>query len=102
MMIRTLVAVILSITATTSLAHDFWINKGRYVGPKDGIHCCGEGDCFEISPSNIKPTTAGYLILTSGELVPYSEATPSEDQKFWRCKKPSGERRCFFAPTGAM
>lgn len=99
MMIRMLSAAIL--TASSALGHDFWINKGRYVSPRDGIHCCGESDCFEIPPADIKETPSGYLILTNKEVVPCSEATPSEDGRFWRCKKPNGERRCFFAPPGS-
>jgi hypothetical protein len=32
------------------------------------------------------------------ESVPFAEAQPSPDGEFWRCKRPDGSRRCFFAP----
>jgi len=38
------------------------------------------------------------LLTGNKETVPYSEALPSEDGKYWRCQRPNGTRRCFFAP----
>ena len=32
------------------------------------------------------------------EVVPYSQSLPSPDGAYWRCKRPDGSRRCFFAP----
>ena len=32
------------------------------------------------------------------EVVPYSRALPSPDGAYWRCKRPDGSPRCFFAP----
>jgi hypothetical protein len=32
------------------------------------------------------------------ETVPFGETQPSPDGAFWRCKRPDGSRRCFFAP----
>jgi hypothetical protein len=40
---------------------------------------------------------AGY-ILFGAEKIPFTEAQPSPDGAFWRCKRPDGTRRCFFAP----
>ena len=36
-----------------------------------------------------------------GDSVPFNEAQPSPDGEFWRCKRPDGTRRCFFAPPPA-
>ena len=36
--------------------------------------------------------------LAGGELVPFGEAQPSPDGAYWRCQRPDGSRRCFFAP----
>lgn len=89
-----------------ALAHDpdtgdpNWITEGAYSGA-DNIHCCGPRDCFPIKPDRIKQTPAGFVLLDyENELVPYSEATPSEDKRFWRCQKWDKTRRCFFAPYG--
>jgi hypothetical protein len=32
------------------------------------------------------------------ETVPFAETQPSPDGAYWRCKRPDGSRRCFFAP----
>jgi hypothetical protein len=78
-------------------AHDFWINHGNYRSVR-GEHCCGDNDCFMVPASEMQPTAAGWLIRSLGETIPYSEAQPSEDGEFWRCKRYDGSRRCFFAP----
>lgn len=80
-------------------AHDHWINRGDYVDPRSGVHCCGPNDCFALPASDIEATPGGYRIRSTGELVPYREVLPSEDASFWRCKKFDGSRRCFFAPA---
>lgn len=80
-----------------SLSHDFWINHGNFKSP-NGEHCCGNNDCFAVPASEMRSTAAGWLIESLDELVPYSEAQPSEDGQFWRCKRYDGSRRCFFAP----
>ena len=82
--------------STTTMAHDSWISRG---GLKNGAGewCCGEGDCFVVPGKEISFTAAGYK-LSGAELVPYSEAQPSPDGAYWRCKRPDGTRRCFFAP----
>lgn len=79
-------------------AHDFWINHSGYKSPIDGSHCCGHNDCFMLEPTDMQSTPAGWLIRSSGETIPYSEAMTSEDGEFWRCKRADGSRRCFFAP----
>ena len=65
-----------------------------------GEWCCGEGDCFVIPPEQVKMGGDGYLIF-GVEKIPFSEAQPSPDGAFWRCKRPDGTRRCFFAPPPA-
>ena len=94
MLARLIAVVALLMLASQTLAHDSWISRN---GLRNGAGewCCGEGDCFEIAP--VRSTNAGY-VLPSGELIPMSEAQPSPDGMFWRCKRPDGSRRCFFAP----
>jgi hypothetical protein len=81
-----------------AFAHDHWINHGNYVSPVDGVHCCGDNDCFQIANDDVKVTAGGYLVVSLNEVVPFKEAQKSEDGHFWRCKRPDGKRRCFFAP----
>ena len=92
--------------AADSTAHDSWISRG---GLRNGAGewCCGEGDCFIVPKDRVVMTGEGYVIVqgplagmgpVQHETVPFSEAQPSPDGEFWRCKRPDGSRRCFFAP----
>jgi hypothetical protein len=52
-----------------------------------------------VVPGNqVNVTPAGYRLQANGEIVPFNEAQPSPDGAYWRCKRPDGSRRCFFAP----
>jgi hypothetical protein len=82
--------------APPALAHDSWISRGGHRNGA-GEWCCGEGDCFVIPSASVSTGVAGYT-LYGQESVPFSEAQPSPDGAFWRCKRPDGSRRCFFAP----
>ena len=77
-------------------AHDSWISRGGHRNAA-GEWCCGEGDCFVVPGASVSITTQGYS-LSGVETVPFSEAQPSPDGAYWRCKRPDGSRRCFFAP----
>lgn len=96
MLARLLIAACVVVTASEAPAHDSWISRNALRNAA-GEWCCGEGDCFVIPGDQVASTANGYR-LPSGEIVPYSEAQPSPDGAFWRCKRPDGSRRCFFAP----
>lgn len=83
-----------------------WIQRGGYKNSA-GELCCGERDCFELADADVKVTATGYRVTLHGpdntvthETVPFSEATPSPDGKYWRCQW-GGQRKCFFAPPPA-
>jgi hypothetical protein len=82
--------------ASLALAHDSWISRGGHRNGA-GEWCCGEGDCFVVPGSNVNITAQGYRLFNA-ETVPFGEAQPSPDGAYWRCKRPDGSRRCFFAP----
>jgi hypothetical protein len=82
---------------SVALAHDLWINRGGYRNLA-GEWCCGEGDCFVVPGEKVSITASGYVLRELGEVVPFSEAQPSPDGAFWRCRRSDGTRRCFFAP----
>jgi hypothetical protein len=105
----TLAFATLVIIIPDTLAHDSWISRGGHRNAA-GEWCCGEGDCFVIPKERIMMTGQGYVIIHGAlagvgpqlyESVPFSEAQPSPDGEFWRCKRPDGSRRCFFAPPPA-
>ena len=86
-----------------------WIQRGGYKNAV-GELCCGERDCFELDDKDVKVTASGYLVTLRTptlqgvavyqETVPFHEATPSPDGKYWRCQW-GGSRKCFFAPPGS-
>src|SRR5262245_28438752 len=84
--------------ATPASAHDSWISQGSYRNGA-GEWCCGEHDCFVVDPPRV--TASGY-VLSNGEVVPFAEAQPSQDGAYWRCRRPDGSRRCFFAPPPSI
>ena len=80
--------------------HDSWISRGLYRNAA-GEFCCGQVDCFMVPPDQVSMIGTGYRLF-GAEFVPFSETQPSPDGAFWRCKRPDGSRRCFFAPTPLM
>jgi hypothetical protein len=100
-MIRAL-ALVLMLLASHALAHGpaDWIANGGYRNAVGDL-CCGERDCIELADDDVTPTASGYLVKSLRETVPYNEAQPSPDGKYWRCQW-GGSRKCFFAPQGAV
>ena len=77
-------------------AHDSWISRGA-LRNSAGEWCCGEGDCVATPAQHVTLPAPGYR-LPSGEFIPETETQFSPDGQFWRCKRPDGSPRCFFAP----
>ena len=116
--VRSLLVLVLSLLGSAALAHDVWISRGSYRNPT-GEWCCGAEDCGVVPPGAVKAGTGGYSLrgnVTYGEavtgnaadgpthqepvneVVPYSQSLPSPDGAYWRCNRPDGTPRCFFAP----
>jgi hypothetical protein len=117
-LVRLLLVLALFLLSLAALAHDVWINRGAYKNPA-GEWCCGAEDCGVVAPGAVKAGVGGYSVrgpVTYGvgvtgnaedgptrqenlnEVVPYSQSLPSPDGAYWRCKRPDGSPRCFFAP----
>jgi hypothetical protein len=117
-LVRLLLVLTLSLLGSAALAHDVWINRGTYKNPA-GEWCCGAEDCGVVAPGAVKAGVGGYSLrgaVTYGqgvtgnaedgptrqeninEVVPYTQSLPSPDGAYWRCKRPDGTPRCFFAP----
>ena len=73
-----------------------WIRRGGYKGV-DGSGCCGQDDCESIPATRIERTPEGYRLRDFDMTIPFRQATPSEDGKFWLCRDQKA-MRCFFAP----
>ena len=76
-----------------------WIQDGNYKNAV-GELCCGERDCFELADADVRITAAGYVVVSMKETIPFDQATPSPDGRYWRCQW-GGTRKCFFAPPGS-
>jgi hypothetical protein len=88
--------------AATASAHDSWISRGQFKNQANEW-CCGDIDCVIIPEQRVHANGIGYeLIFEKIEVVPYGEALPSMDGQYWRCHKPDGTRRCFFAPRPSV
>ena len=81
-------------------AHDSWISRGG-LHNSAGEWCCGEGDCFVTLAQHVTLPAPGYR-LPSGEFIHESDTQFSPDGQFWRCRRPDGSPRCFFAPPEGM
>ncbi len=111
--------VVLFALSGSAFAHDLWINHGGYKNPQTKEWCCGTEDCGIVDKGAVHAKIGGYSIIggvTYGaevtgnpadgptvrerldEVIPYSQALPSPDGAYWRCKRPDGSPRCFFAP----
>lgn len=99
-------------------AHDLWIAKGGLKNAA-GEWCCGAEDCGVVDANGVRVTPRGYAVrggVTYGEgatgnpahgptwreqideTIPFGKSLPSPDGAYWRCKRPDGSMRCFFAP----
>jgi hypothetical protein len=108
---QSLAAALLLYLSGQASTHDSWINQGS-LRNRAGEWCCGFGDCGLVDANAIHFSPAGYeihgnVVIGAGEgrlverideTVPASEAQPSPDGAYWRCRRPDGSRRCFFAP----
>ena len=101
---------VLALSIGPALAHEGdgdWIGKHDYKSAM-GLKCCGSTDCERMGPADVEPTSNGIWLPRFKELVPYNEATPSEDEFNYRCAIPTGylsrqlgHRTCFFFRYGA-
>src|ERR1035437_9446907 len=117
-LVRSLLVLVLSLFSFAALAHDVWISRGTYKNPA-GEWCCGAEDCGVVSRDAVKAGIGGYSLrgpVTYGVAVtrneaggptrpgkvkeggPPSPSLASPDGAYWRCKRPDGTPRCFFAP----
>lgn len=95
--------VLVALSIPAAWAHDEfdWIRRRGYLSA-EGKPCCGKDDCLSLSPAQVRQTPAGYALPEFGFVVPYRQALPSEDGKYWLCMSHSTRIQCFFAPPSGM
>jgi hypothetical protein len=57
----------------------------------------GQRGCVTMSEHQVTVVPHGFLVQRSQEFVPYEEASPSPDGRYWRCAA-GGQRTRFLAP----
>ena len=99
--ILVLVSASLSLLTTAVVAHE----------AKSGWHypaaCCSDYDCREVTTRQISERPEGYVIATSGEVVPYTDrrVRQSPDGVFHWCSvagKDDTRTICLFVPPRAF
>lgn len=80
----TIVCLTILLILTLAQAHGpaEWIQRRGYKNAA-GELCCGERNCFELSDGDVKVTSVGYFVVRTKETIPFSEATPSPDGRYW-------------------
>ena len=117
-LVRSLLVLVLSLFSSAALAHDVWISRGslqksrrrmvlRRRGLRRRLARCRESRhrrLFAARPGHLRQGVTGNAAdgptrqENVNEVVPYSQSLPSPDGAYWRCKRPDGSPRCFFAP----
>lgn len=69
--------------------------------------CCSGYDCREVKASAVAERPGGYVIASTGEVLPYSDARimHSPDGQYHRCSvagKNDGRTICLFVPPKAF
>lgn len=73
------------------------------MGWSYGWECCSSMDCREISHDAIEETETGYLVKSSGELIPYGDKRikQSKDEFYHLCTRLGGDDTpviCLYQP----
>ena len=106
------IAVLLSLVATPTAAHDYWAS-GRRVPEWVKDSCCSAADVHHLTPDQVHRVSDNfYRIDGYPRLIPISRALPSQDGNYWifyadhptcggyssiGCEAPS-DVYCFFVP----
>lgn len=102
--VRILVAAVMFVAAAITSAFSHEAPTGWSYPPL----CCSNQDCRQADPREVRETPDGYLLVTTGEVVPYLNyrVKPSPDGLFHVCQQAgnfdSGRILCLFAPPRGM
>lgn len=68
------------------------------------LYCCSNRDCHQVRDADVKETSAGYVLVATGETVPYRDrrVKDSPDGMFHVCQQAGdfdkGRILCIFVP----
>lgn len=89
-------AIVLIITAIAGLLVVLW-SASAPAHDWYPSSCCGGHDCGPIPGTDLKMEATGWLVRQTGEVIPFTAAHKSKDQRFHRCVY-NGKTRCLFVP----
>ncbi len=78
-----------------ALPHDWYTG---FSNPRTGEPCCNVDDCKPVTSDAVRSTPQGWMVVETGEVVPYREALRSEDRDFHLCRKGSWKEQRFLGP----
>ncbi len=92
----------LGATIGAVFAHDTgegaWINNQRLTDPETKQWCCNLHDCRDET-TNVRGVEGGYLIVSTGEVIPRERVIWKSPGGWWRCRNLSdGSTRCLIGP----
>lgn len=69
--------------------HDALPTASQPLGWAYGWDCCSMTDCARLPDGEIKETAGGYLVATTGEVIPYGDKRikRSKDEFYHGCAK---------------
>ena len=97
-----LLCVLAVLTASMAHAHDHgsgsWINHQNLRDPQTGQWCCDERDTQEEN-DNVEAVPGGYLIKSTGEIIPKERVIWRSPGGWWRSRNLSDNTtRCLIGP----
>jgi hypothetical protein len=92
--------------STPTLAHDALPTAAQPHGWAYPVACCSGFDCREVAEADIIEGPRGYVIKTTGEVIPMTDrkVRQSPDGQFHWCSlagKADGKTICLFVPPRA-
>jgi hypothetical protein len=100
-------ALALPFSSLPAIAHDAIPTAAQPSGWTYPLACCSGIDCREVADEDIIESPEGYVIATTGEVIPMTsrKVRDSPDGVFHWCSvkgKPDGATICLFVPPRAF
>lgn len=88
-------------------AHDAIASRQQPLGWAYDYSCCNLMDCREVADAAVKTTRAGYVIVATGEVIPFNDPRikRSKDEFFHWCSKggrEDSETICLYKPDAGF
>lgn len=93
----------LLLASSATMAHDATPTAAKPNGWKYPFSCCSDYDCREVPQTKVMERPEGYVIASTGEVIPYSDKRikDSPDGVTHWCSKggaDDGKTICLFVP----